>query len=161
METTLLLKTDDIAKLTSISGNVDPNKLVPFIKLAQKTDITRILTKPLYDKILADFETQTLAGEYLFIYENFVVDMLSYFSSKHFVKMAPYQITNGGVYKATSPDIGPIDYEEVTTLVQYYETLGNGIELMFYDYMKDNSVSEYTRNGCEDNSNLGFNWYIF
>jgi len=76
MATTLLLKADDIARLTSISGNVDLNILTPWIFSAQLNDIRRILGLNLYNKILVDFDNDDLTGEYKTIYDNYVSQML-------------------------------------------------------------------------------------
>jgi hypothetical protein len=48
-------------RLTSISGNIDVNKITPSIWISQITDIERVLTKGLYDKI-TDFTNNTLVG---------------------------------------------------------------------------------------------------
>lgn len=156
---TLLLGTDDIAKLSSISGNVDIDALVPWIRVAQLNEIKRILGVNLYDKIVTDYENDALAGEYLLIYNQFVVDMLSYFSAANFVKFNPYKITNGGVYRTISPEIDNVDLAELNYIVDNYEKLGNAIELMFNKYIKDNPVPEYTNN-CDGDSSYGLSWFL-
>jgi hypothetical protein len=57
MTENLLIKkgTNMMNRLTSISGNIDVNKITPSIWISQITDIERVLTKGLYDKILTDF----------------------------------------------------------------------------------------------------------
>lgn len=159
-DTTLLLRSDDIAKLSSISGTTDIDKLTPWIYSQQINQIRRILTVPLYDKILLDFENDTLAGDYLIIYENFVVDMLVYFSAATFISLAPYQITNGGVYKNVPENGETIDVSELNTIVSRYTALGNAVELIFNDFMKDANIPEYTKNCSSGGSSYGLNWYL-
>lgn len=161
-QTTLLLKTDDIARLTSISGNLDIDQAVPFIYIAQRNEIKRILGIPLYEKILVDFENDTLSGTYLTIYTDFVVDMLTYFSASNIIKFTPYKVTNAGVYR-TQPENGvTVEFEELVHLTKDYYALGNNLELMFVKWIKDNPVPEYPNDGCCTNhkSSYGFNWYL-
>lgn len=159
-ETTLLLKTDDIARLSSISGNVDIDKLTPFIYTAQKNEIRRILGYTLYNKIVEDFDNDTLTDEYLIIYDEFVVDMLVYFASADFIKMGAYQITNGGVFKHNPENAEVVDLNEIKSLSASYKSLGNAVELVFKDYMSGITVEEYKGNCSTSNNSLGLNWLI-
>ena len=60
---TILLGPNYVQKLTAISGNVDMDKLTPFMWIAQNNEIKRILTDDLYNKILTDFENDALTGD--------------------------------------------------------------------------------------------------
>jgi len=158
MEHTLLLKSDDIPKLTKISGNTDIDSLTPYIYAAQKNEIRRVLGLNLYNKILADFETDTLAGSYLTIYDEFVVDMLVYYSAANFTQFGSYQMSNGGIYRHIPDNGESVEYSEVALLITRFQQLGAAVELIFKDWIKDNPVAEYTQN-CTSNS-FKFNWFL-
>lgn len=159
--TTLLLRTDDITRMSSISGNVDIDKLTPFIYTAQKNEIRRILTRPLYEKIVADYEADTLTGAYKTIYEEYVVDMLVYFACADFIKMGAYSITNGGVFKNNPDNADSVDLNEIKNISSSYKALGNAVELEFKSFMGTVNVSEYSNTSCASGgSSFGFNWVI-
>ena len=157
--TLLLLEPNDIIKNTQISGNIDIDYLYTFIKVAQLTDIKRILTTNLYNRILNDFRNGTLAGEYQFIYDEFVVDMLSYFSAGRYLEFGHTKISNAGVFKSTGSSYNATSSDENDKLSKAYLSLANSLELGFVDYMKGVTVTEYKKDCSTDNS-FGFNWHI-
>ena len=73
----LLLKPNDIPRLTSLSGNIDIDSIAPHVFTAQLNDVRRILGTNLYDKILSDYDADTLANEYATIYNDYVLMMLA------------------------------------------------------------------------------------
>lgn len=156
--TTLLLRTDDLSKLTKLSGNIDLDNLTPYIYAAQKNDIRRILGLNLYNKILNDFEQDELAGNYLLIYDEFIVDMLVYYSAANYMQFGSYTIANGGVFRMVPDNAEPVDASEVEKLIIRFQQLGASVELIFKDWIKDNPVPEYTTN-CNSNS-FKFNWFL-
>lgn len=144
--TTLLLREKDIPELTLFSGNIDSDKLKPFVSVAQKTKIKRILGTELYNKILTDFEAETLIDEYLTIYNDYIVYMLVYFSCANYIAFGSYKITNSGAHKQVSDNSENIDYKEVSGLVKRYEALAVSVETDFYSHMKTINIPEYSRN---------------
>ena len=79
----LWLKENDIPILTGFAGNIDSDSLKPFIFIAQTTDLKRVLGLNLYDKIDTLYIAGTLTGEYKTIFDNYIIDMLVYFSCSH------------------------------------------------------------------------------
>jgi len=73
----LLISIDDIARLSGFDGNIDNDSISPFIFMAQNSEIKRILGTELYNKIVNDYENETLTGSYLEIYNEKVNDLLS------------------------------------------------------------------------------------
>lgn len=160
MATTLLLKADDTARLTSISGNVDIDTLTPWIFSAQLNDVRRVLGLPLYNKILADFDNDALTGEYKIIYDNYVSQMLVFFSAALFISVNNYKVTNGGVYKVNPENGESLEESELLSLVERYKSIASGFELGFRDYMKDISIPEYNSSCKNNNSSFNFPWYL-
>jgi hypothetical protein len=158
-EQTLLLRADDIPRLTKLSGNIDIDILTPYIYTAQKNEIRRILGIPLYNKILIDFENDELTGLYLNIYEDFIVDMLVYYSVATFTQFGSYQISNGGIYRHVPENSESVDISEVNTLISRFQQLGAAIELVFVDWIKDNPVPEYTKS-CNSGNSFKLNWFL-
>ena len=63
MATALFIKRDDLVKNTALSGNVDTDKFIHFIKLAQEIHIRNYLGSDLYDKISNDIISGSLTGD--------------------------------------------------------------------------------------------------
>ena len=65
MAKALFVTRQDISVFTAANGNIDNDKLLPFINQAQDIHIQNYLGTDLYDKIQADIVAGTLAGVYL------------------------------------------------------------------------------------------------
>ena len=65
MATALFIKREDIVRQTALGGNVDTDKFIQFIKIAQEIHIQNYLGTKLYDKISDDIIAGTLTGGYL------------------------------------------------------------------------------------------------
>lgn len=81
----LFIKETDIAELTGFSGNIDADSIKPAINVAQTTHLKRILGQSLYDKISTEIENNTLSGDYLTIYNDYIVYMTAFFSKYLFI----------------------------------------------------------------------------
>lgn len=140
----LFLTANDIPKHTSLSGNIDIDSLNPFIYISQKTQIKRILGNDLYDKILTDLENETpLTGDYLTLFNDYVIDMLVYFSTANYLSFGSYKITNNGINKPLIDGGTSTDFKEVNTLIERYKQLATDVELNFYEYMKTITIPEW------------------
>ena len=148
MNQNLLLKPESqlMERLTSISGNVDVDKVTPSIWVSQVTDIKRILTDELYDKILTDFLADTLSGDYLTIYDEYVSVMLVFFSTADFIMRNSVMVSNGGNFQHLPNNAQISPSKENERLSKHYRDLATSFELKFYEYIKDKNLPEYQRN---------------
>jgi hypothetical protein len=158
---TLLLKQNDVTRLTSISGNVELDKLTPFMWIAQNQEVKRVLTDNLYAKILVDFAADNLDGNYKVIYDSFVLPMMVHFTAAHYLTSAPYYQGNGGIYKIAPEGTEAITQKELTSLVSYQRNLGASYELQFHKWLKVNytSIPEYDPSKLHKTSSK-LNWII-
>lgn len=163
MSDILLLKPGSnlMSRLTPISTNADKDRLTASIWVVQVTDIKRILTKPLYEKILEDFTPtpHLLTGDYLTIYDEYIVNMLVFYTAADFIQKNAIMISNGGNYKHTADNSQIPDYKETDRLVKHYRELGAHFELQFYEFMKTRNIPEYKRVDVDTDS-LKFGWYF-
>ena len=65
MATALFIKRSDLVKNTIMSGSVDTDKFIQYIKIAQQIHIRNYLGTDLYNKISADVASGSLACNYL------------------------------------------------------------------------------------------------
>ena len=80
MATALFIKREDIVRNTALGGNVDTDKFIQFIKVAQEIHVQNYLGSRLYDKISSDIIAGTLSGNYLSLVNTYIQPMLIHFS---------------------------------------------------------------------------------
>ena len=152
MATALFISRTDLVKNTIIDGNVDTDKFIQFIKIAQEIHITNYLGSKLYDKISADIVADTLTGDYLSLVKDYIQPMLIHFAMVEYLPFASYQIKNGGVFKHTSENAESVSKDEVEFLVQKQRDFSEYYTRRFVDYICFNSTKfpEYLNNSGSD-----------
>src|SRR5210317_1426866 len=99
MAIALFITRTDLVRNSILDGNVDTDKFIQFIKIAQEIHIKNYLGTDLYNKISADIIAGTLSGDYLSLVNSYVQPMLIHFAMMEYLPFAAYTIANGGVYK--------------------------------------------------------------
>lgn len=152
MPTALFIKREDIVRNTVISGNVDTDKFIQFIKIAQEIHIQNYTGTKLYDKISADIIANTLAGNYLSLVTDYLQPMLIHWAMVEYLPFAAFTVANGGVYKHTSENSVNAEKIEVDYLVEKERTIAKYYTERFIDYMSFNQslFPEYNANVNED-----------
>ena len=152
MATALFIKREDIVRNTVISGNVDTDKFIQFIKIAQEIHIQNYTGTKLYDKISADIVANTLAGNYLSLVTDYLQPMLIHWAMVEYLPFAAFTVANGGVYKHTSENSVNAEKIEIDYLVEKERTIAKYYTERFIDYMSFNQslFPEYNANVNED-----------
>jgi len=152
MATVLFITRTDLVKNSIIDGNVDTDKFIQFIKVAQEIEIQNYLGTKLYDKIANDISTSSLSGNYLTLVNEYVQPMLIWYAQAEYIPYAAYQIKNGGVFKHTSENAETVGKVEVDFLVQKARNTAEYYTQRFLDYICNNSglFPEYNQNTGSD-----------
>lgn len=153
MATALFITREDLVRNTALGGNVDTDKFVQFIKIAQQIHIQNFLGTKLYNKISADVLAGTLAGDYLDLVNDYVQPMLIHFAMVEYLPWAAYTIANKGVYKHGSENAQNVDKEEVDFLIGKEQKIADYYSRRFLDYMSFNAAAkfpEYYTNSNDD-----------
>ena len=166
MAEALLITRDDIVRYTALNGNVDTDKFLQFIKIAQDIHIQNYLGSKLFQKIQADIIAGTLAGNYLSLVTTYVKPMLVHWAMVEYLPFAAYTIANKGVYKHSSENAENVDKNEVDYLLEKERSIAQHYTERFIDYMSFNQTlfPEYRANINNDmfpdtnNNNIG--WYL-
>jgi len=154
---TLLLDQDSITRLTAVSFNTDLDRFLPYVRMTQTTDIVRILTKPLYDKIVADKTANTLSGLYLELYNDFIKPITKNESVAQYIEIASYMVDNAGIYKHTGDKIEVVDKQEVQFLAGKYKNMAQMYVIRFNKWICKNYLPEYKCYQDEVNAIKGIN----
>lgn len=152
MATALFISRTDLVKNSIIDGNVDTDKFIQFIKIAQEIHITNYLGSKLYDKISADIVADTLTGDYLSLVSDFIQPMLIHFAMVEYLPFASFQIKNGGVFKHSSESSESVSKSEIEFLIQKQRDFSEYYTRRFVDYICFNSAKfpEYLNNSGSD-----------
>lgn len=153
MATALFIKRADLVKNTALSGNVDTDKFIQFIKLAQEIHVQNYLGTDLYNKISSDIIASSLTGDYLTLVNDYIQPMLIHFAMAEYLPFAAYTIANGGVYKHNSENATQPLKEEIDSLIAKERDYAEYYTNRFIEYMSFNAGSkfpEYFSNNNED-----------
>ena len=117
MATTILLRENELTKNTLLGGNIDIDLYIPCIADAQRTRLEEILGETLYNKICLDFENDDLEGDYLTLYEGYIVPFIIAAAAVEYLLIGAYKVNNNGIFKAQPDNSIAIDKTEVDYLV--------------------------------------------
>lgn len=97
----LLVKPITVKERTSLHTNTDDKLIVPEIKAAQDMRVRPLLGSILYEKLITDIKNNTLAGNYLALMENYIVDIICNYVMSELPEDLNYQFTNKGLSTKT------------------------------------------------------------
>ena len=100
--TALFISREDLIRHTPLSGNIDMDKVLHFVKIAQDIHVQGLLGTPLYERIQTDILANTLTGDYLSLVNDYVKPVLIQYTFLEFLPFAQYTLGNKGVFKKTS-----------------------------------------------------------
>lgn len=152
MAQALFVTRDDIVKYTALNGNIDTDKFIQWVKVAQDIHIQNYLGTKLYNKINDDIVANTLANPYLMLLNVYIKPMVIHWSMVEYMPFAAYTIANKGVYKHGSENSTNVEKSEVDFLVEKERSIAQNYTRRFIDYMcfNQSSFPEYNTNSNAD-----------
>jgi len=153
MSKALFVTRHDISVFTAANGNVDNDKLLPRILIAQDIHIQNYLGTDLYNKIQADIVGSSLVDPYLSLLNDYIKPMLLHWSMVEYLPYAGVNIANGGIYTKNPENSTALSKEHVDSLVERSRTTAQFYTNRFIDYMQNNAaglIPEYYSNSQED-----------
>ena len=166
----LFITIQDLKQKSIISGNVDPDKIIQFVEVAQDTHIQNYLGGTLYKKLQTLILNGTISdagnADYKTLLDDYIKPMLIWFSQSTYLPFAAFQISNGGVYKHKSESADTITESELNMLINRASETAEFYTRRFMDYMDFNSqlYPEYTTVDTDDmqpDKDVGFHsWYL-
>jgi hypothetical protein len=154
MATVLFINRTDLIRNSIIDGNVDSDKYIQFIKLAQEIHIQNYLGTKMYDALTTAMPNidQPANARWKTLLNDYVVPMLIWYAQVDYIPFASYQIRNGGMFKHRSENAETVSKEEVDYLVEKARTNAEWYSRRFIDFMSFNQTTypEYTSNTNDD-----------
>ena len=170
MAKALFITTKDIKRYSVLSGNVDPDKFIYMVEIAQDTEVQNYLGTTLLAKLQALIIAGTINdpanASYKTLLETYVKPMTIYWALVCYMPFAAYTVANGGVYKHTSESSVTVENDEVDYLVAKYRDIAQFYTNNFIDFMvyNQNTYPEYNANTQDDTypdtSNADFGGWV-
>lgn len=152
MAVILFVKPAEMSATTILGGNVDPDKYEPCMELVQDTVIEPLLGTELYDKIKADYESASLTGKYLTLFDDYVKPITKYETVAEFVEISNFMVDNGGTFKHSAEDREATTKDETYNLSGKYHSYSQTYIDRFKKWICKNNLPEYKRYQDEVNA---------
>jgi len=154
MATTLFINRTDLIRNSILSGSVDTDRFIQFIKIAQEIDVQQIMGTKMYDGLTTAIPNIDLPANarWKTVLDDYIAPMLIWYAQSNYMPFAAYQIKNGGVFKHTSENAQSVDKNEIDFLVEKARTNAEWYSRRFIDFMSFNQTTypEYTSNINDD-----------
>lgn len=142
--TTLLIKAEDLTKGTPLGGNIDVSKYLHVIKEVQVFVIEPILGTKLYEKIVLDYDNNSLEGDYKTLYDDYIKPIIIYSVAAEYVIIASYNVANGGIFKHQPENGEAVSKNEVDYLAQNQRNKSDAYIQRLQKFLCKVNLPEYT-----------------
>ena len=135
----LFITLQELKRKSIIDGNVDTDKLIQFVEVAQDTIIQNYLGTKLYNTLQTQVINDTVTTDNSTLINTYIKPMLIWYTQATYLPYAAYQISNGGIYKHNSENSSSVSESEITKLTKHATETADFYARRFMDYMDDNS----------------------
>jgi hypothetical protein len=135
----LFITLEELKRKSIIDGNVDTDKLIQFVEVAQDTVIQNYLGTKLYDTLQSGVINSNLSTDNSTLINTYIKPMLIWYTQSTYLPYAAYQIANGGIYKHNSENATSVSESEITKLTRHATETADFYAKRFLDYMNENS----------------------
>ena len=152
MATALFINRTDLVKNSIIDGNVDTNKFIQFVKIAQEIHIRNYTGSKLYDKLQSDILGSGLSGAYQTLVNTYIAPMLIHFALVEYLPYAGVNITNNGIFSMQPENSTVLDKNRVDSLIEKARDTAQHYTRRFIDFVTFNQTlfPEYNSNSNGD-----------
>jgi hypothetical protein len=128
-----------------LGGNIDADKYQSVINETEVFVIEPALGTKLYKKVKADHAADTLAGDYLELYENYIKPILIHHVAAEFILISSFNVANGGVFRYTPENASPASKSEIDFLANKEKSKAEVYLQRMIDYLCHKNIPEYTQ----------------
>jgi len=139
----LFITPQEIANTTILGGNVDVDKYSFVINNVMITTIEPLLGTELYDKIVTDWTADTLSGDYLTLFTEYVQPITKNEAAAEYIEISSYTLGNSGLFKHAPDNAEVVDKDEAQFLGGKYHNLAQMYIQRFNKWICNNVITEY------------------
>lgn len=162
MAEVLFVSKEDIVRRSPImDGNIDADKIIPALHLAQTQYLREIIGTDLYEYYVTAI--QALPGtpiptDHANLLNNYIKPILIHLATSEYLKSAAYTVSNGGVFKRTSENSSEPSLSEVKELIQVERDRAESYTQRFLDHMSFNASAKYPQWFSNSNEDISPNY---
>jgi len=167
MADALFISISELVSNTALSGNIDPNKLLPALKTVQQIEVEEILGTDLYNALSAYILAGNVPEPYLNLKLKYIHPFMIHAAVSYYIPYSSYIITNGGTSKYSGDDNHEgLSINEVSYLANKELSLAETYKKRLIDHLCFNTslYPEYVTNTNEDinptKTTNRTNWYL-
>lgn len=135
MATALFVSITELKRFTALNGNIDDDKLLQFVKIAQDIHICSYLGTRLYTKFKTDILNDNLAEPYTSLLANYISPMVIHWAMVEILPFIAYNISNKGITRLTGENSQTVDKDELNILIDKEREIAQNYTRKFIDYM--------------------------
>jgi hypothetical protein len=154
-----LISGEDLTTLTNIGGNVDYNRFEASIRNAQQLYLQPVLREELYEKIMSDYSTNSLSGNYLTIYSQYIYDGLAHMAAALYLAVGTYQFGDAGILQAVPDGTQAVSDDVVIRLEMNEKSFGEYYLRGLKNYLQNNRGDFPEYKGSEQGESIR-GWYF-
>ncbi len=148
MSIALFIKAEDLKRHSILDGNVDADKFMQYIHLAQKIHIRNYLGEDLYDRLQEGIIASDLNSDETTLINDYIQDALIHFAAAEYYQFGAYTVANKGIFKSVPDNGETVAKPEIDSLVQKERDYAQYFTQRLVDYLCTNSTlyPEYSTN---------------
>ena len=139
MATALFVSITEVKKFTALNGNIDDDKLLQFLKIAQDIHICNYLGTRLYKRFQTDILNDDLTEPYLSLLNTYIAPMAIHFAMVEILPFIAFNISNKGVTRLKGETSETVNKSDVDYLIDKEREIAQNYTRKFIDYMNANS----------------------
>ena len=156
MAKVLFITNQDLKRNSIVNGNVDNDKFIQYISIAQDIHVENYLGTRLYIKMQELIQSGDILltenVNYLYLLNTYIKPVTIHFALVEYLPFAAYQVYNNGIYKKLPEAAESVDKNEVDFLIEKERTIAQHFTRRMIDYLCYNSTlfPEYYQNNGPD-----------
>jgi len=154
MAEAILITRKDVIKFTAMNGNVDTDKFIQYVKIAQDIHIQNYIGTELLLSIQNKITNSTLTGDYLSLVTTYIKPMLIHWALVEYLPFAAYTIANKGVFKHSSENATNVEKNEIDFLIEKERNVAQYYTDRFINYMSFNASSKFPEYYTNSNNDV-------
>ena len=139
MAEVLFVSKEDIVRRSPImDGNIDADKIIPALHLAQTQYLRETIGTDLYNYYVTAITAlpgTRIPTNHKNLLNDYIKPILIHLATSEYLKSAAYTVANGGVFKRTSENSSEPSSEEIKELVQVERDRAQSYTERFLDHM--------------------------
>lgn len=131
----LFISREDLIRYTPVSGNLDFDRVIQYIEIAQDIHVQGLLGGNLYTKLQNDVINGTLSGQYETLVKNHVKPLLCHYAFLEFLPFAQFTVGNKGVFKHTSESAETLNSSDISMMTETTRDTAQHYATRMVDYL--------------------------